>query len=266
MERTTVSVIIPAYNAAGHLARAIESALGQSRAPDEVLVVDDGSADATSAVAARYAPAVRVVAHGRNRGLAAARNTAARSARGALLALLDADDVWYPKKLERQLAAFAAAPDAGVVFCYAWIVFADGTRFLHCTDVPRPQDDPAGFFQALLRKNAVSGSGCSPVVRRELLLREGGWDESLRTCEDWDLWLRLARAARFVRIDEPLCEGHVRSAGLSLRRDWILADARTVLRRHLPAHVPDAAQAAALERDALARIAEYVASLEARAA
>lgn len=262
MRSPTVSVVIPAYNVADHLPRAIESALGQSRAPDEVVVVDDGSADGTAGVAARYGPPVRVIRHERNRGSAAARNTGIRSARSDLIALLDADDVWYRSKLERQLAAFDAIPDAGVVFCYTWIVPTCGPKFLDCIDVPRPQDDWSGFRQSLLRKNAVSGSGCSPVIRRKLLLDVGGYDESLRTCEDWDLWLRLARETRFVVVDEPLCEGYARTTGLSLRLDWILEDARTVVRRHLPALVAEPVLAARIEREALELIVRYVGSLD----
>jgi GT2 family glycosyltransferase len=267
VEPVAITTLIPAYNAAAYLERAVDSAIRQSSPPDEILVVDDGSTDATAEIAASLGPPVRVVRHDRNLGLAAARNTGIRAAKGDWIALLDADDLWYPAKLERQRDAIRRATgDVGVVFCLTRITAADGTRWVDCDDVPPPQRDPDGFMTALLRKNAISGSGCSPLVRRELLLQVGGYDESLRTCEDWDLWLRLARLARFLRVDEILCEGFARAGGLSLELDRLLDDARTVLRRHLPAFVPDPAAVRDLERHALALIGAYVASLRRSAA
>lgn len=262
MGESTVTVVIPAYNARAHLARSIESALAQTRPPDEVLVVDDGSTDGSAELAERYGPPVRVVRHDRNRGLAPARNTGIRNATGTLIALLDADDVWLPEKLERQLAALAASPpDVGVVFCLTRIVRPDGVWWVDCADVPAPDRDPQGFLRSLLLKNAVSGSGCSPLIRRELLLEIGGYDEALRTCEDWDLWLRLAGRISFRRVDEVLCEGYARADGLSLRLPWLLADARTVLGRHLPTFVANPAEAEEIERQALELITSYVLSL-----
>ena len=268
MEKSTVTVVIPAFDATPHLARSIESALEQTRPPEEILVVDDGSTDGSADLADSYGPPVRVVRHDRNRGLATARNTGIRNATGALIALLDADDRWLPEKLERQLALLDASPsNVGVVFCLTRIICPNGSAWVDCADVPPPDSDPHGFLRSLLVKNAVSGSGCSPLIRRDLLLRNGGYNETLRTCEDWDLWLRLAsNRTGYRRVDEVLCEGYARAEGLSLKLDWLLADARVVLRRHLPGFIEDPAEAERIERQALELITRYVTSLTEAAA
>lgn len=262
MNAATVSVLIPAFNAADHLARALESALGQTVPPDEIVVVDDGSTDGTAELAASYGPLIRLVRHERNLGLSRTRNDGIRAATGEFIALLDADDRWLPTKLERQLDALAAVGGGvGVVFCLTRIVRLDGLTWIDCVDDPAPDRDPDAFLRTLLWKNAVSGSGCSPLIRRDLLIEVGGYDEALRTCEDWDLWLRLARRTRFHRVDEVLCEGYARIGGLSLELPSLLDDARSVLRRHLPSFLEDPGEAMGIEQRALELIAAYVASL-----
>ena len=110
-----ISVIIPVYNGAAYLGAAIESVLGQSRPPTEIIVVDDGSTDGSAAVAARFGNQVRAIfqEHG---GIGAARNTGVRAAGGDFLAFLDADDLWMPDKLALQLEVFATNPDVDLVF------------------------------------------------------------------------------------------------------------------------------------------------------
>ena len=108
----TVSVVIPAYNAAATIAAAIESVLAQTRLPEEIIVVDDGSNDETSAVVERFGPIVRLLRQA-NAGCGQARNSGAREARGTWLAFLDADDLWLPTKLERQLPETGRPSDRG---------------------------------------------------------------------------------------------------------------------------------------------------------
>ena len=113
--RPIASVVIPVYNGERYLAEAIESALAQTHTPFELIVVDDGSTDASRAVAESYAPRVRVVSQS-HRGIGAARNRGLAEVRGDWVAFLDADDVWEPKKTELQLAAIAADPGVALVF------------------------------------------------------------------------------------------------------------------------------------------------------
>ncbi len=114
-DEASISVIIPVYNGARYLAEAVGSVLAQTYLPDEIIVVDDGSTDESAAVARKYTPRIRL-AQQPNLGAAAARNRGVELAQGALLAFLDADDLWLPDKLERQVAALAAAPYPDMVF------------------------------------------------------------------------------------------------------------------------------------------------------
>ncbi len=172
----TISVVIPAYNAAATIAAAIESALAQTRPPDEIIVVDDGSRDDTAAVVERFGAAVRLVRQ-TNAGCGQARNTGVRAARGNWLAFLDADDLWQPTKLARQMPE-TADPQVAVIVCRARS--KDGRRL------------PRRFtFDDLWAGNDAIVS--SSLVRRSVFEEAGGfWKE--RACEDYHLWLRLTAA------------------------------------------------------------------------
>jgi glycosyltransferase involved in cell wall biosynthesis len=222
----TVSVIIPTHNCAPYVAAAVESALSQTHRPIEVIVVDDGSTDETAAVLRPYAG--RIVARSQaNGGVAAARNAAIRRARGEFLAFLDADDVWLPWKLERQLPVFGRHPQVEMVF-------ADGCTFAEEGDVhPSILGHLSGRFDRvrpwlqgggdagrvavrpgrpdLLFCNFIYTPGV--VVRRTCLDAVGGFDESLSTCEDYDLWLRIAGRAPIAVVNEVLFRCRLRGAG-----------------------------------------------------
>ena len=172
----SVSVIIPAYNAAPHIARAIESALAQSATPLEIIVVDDGSTDDTAELVMRRYPQVTLLRQD-NRGCGPARNTACAAARADWLAFLDADDEWMPTKLEKQLV-FAVDPRVAVI--NARRTTKSGTPL-----------GTAIEFDELWRQNELIVS--STLVRRDVFEAAGGfWAE--RYCEDYHLWLRLAGA------------------------------------------------------------------------
>jgi glycosyltransferase involved in cell wall biosynthesis len=185
-----VSVLVPAYNAEAHVSRALDSLVGQSFTDWEAIVADDGSTDATAAVAERHAqadPRIRVVTQRPNRGLAAARNLAARHANGELVALLDSDDAWHPDYLERQVALYDAEPGAGIVCCDADLVGPDGPlgiTYAQRFGAPQQPVDAA----TLLRGNPIF---VSALVPRAVLDEVGGFDERLRAVEDLDLWLRI---------------------------------------------------------------------------
>jgi glycosyltransferase involved in cell wall biosynthesis len=199
-EPPAVSVVIPAYNAAWCVAKAVESVLVQQGCDFELVVVDDGSTDDTAAVLAHYGDAVRVVRQ-RNQGLSAARNAGLRAARGEFVAFLDADDWWLPGKLAPQLALLRARPEVGFCSCAARVEDPDG-RLLNLWPAPRWE----GPFLVHLFGSAadVAGSGSAVVARRALFGRVGGFDESLRSLEDIDMWMRLAAVTDYACLDEPL--------------------------------------------------------------
>ena len=179
-----ISVYIPAYNSAEFLSRPIEGLLAQTHPPDEILVVDDGSQDATPKIAGRY-PAVTLIQHPFNRGLAAARNTAFRTARNELVASIDADGVPEPGWLGALARHFGEPNIVGV-----------GGRLIEgvqrtVADRWRRAHMPQEWGEKSLR-NPRFLFGCNNLFRRSAVLEAGGYDESLRTNgEDTDLSRRL---------------------------------------------------------------------------
>jgi tetratricopeptide (TPR) repeat protein len=182
-----VSVIIPAYNQGCYLVSAIESVLAQTYQDFEIVVVDDGSTDNTAEVAQRYSdPRVRYV-YQENRGLSAARNTGIRHSAGEFLSFLDSDDLFLPEKLELLTAVLDDRSDVGFVAGQAQPIDEQGKPTGKLFATPLPENG-----RELLNGNPLHVG--SVLLRREWQERVGFFDESLRSYEDWDMWLRLARA------------------------------------------------------------------------
>jgi glycosyltransferase involved in cell wall biosynthesis len=193
-----VSVVIPAYNAVATLRATVESVLAQTYSDLDVLVIDDGSTDGTASLAGEFGPPVSSVTTP-NQGVAAARNLGIERSRGDLIAFVDADDLWEPAKLARQLEVLDAEPEVGMVTTAASAVGANleplGTR--PARSVPDPS-------RALLLYSMVLGIMSSALVRREVLRELGGFDRRFSQCADWDFFLRAGRVTRIAAIDEPL--------------------------------------------------------------
>ena len=197
-----ISAIIPTWNRAGLLERAMRSVLNQQPPPRELIVVDDGSTDQTPDLVqtmAQQAPiSIRLLRQEKNRGAAAARNQGIEAAQGTLLAFLDSDDWWLPGKLARQAAAMDAHP--GHLISHTreqW--FRQGRR----VNQKKKHDPPGGdIFAASLGMCVV---GMSTVMARPALFaRYGLFDETLPCCEDYDLWLRVGCREPFLLVPEPL--------------------------------------------------------------
>jgi glycosyltransferase involved in cell wall biosynthesis len=193
-----VSVIIPVYNQARFIRGAVGSVVAQTYADWEIVVVDDGSTDDTPRVLAELAGRIsrmRVIRQP-NRGRAAARNAGISHACGVYAAFLDADDVWFPDKLERQVAALEACPRAGAVYARAVVVGLDGVPDRRGLVIGAAPASPRAAFADLAMLNRVPLS--TAMVRRECLDEVGWFDEGLVYIEDWELWLRLAARYEFV--------------------------------------------------------------------
>jgi glycosyltransferase involved in cell wall biosynthesis len=203
-----VSVLIPTYNRAKFLPLAVASALEQTLPPLEVLIVDDGSTDETARVVDSLEGPIRYI-HQVNRGPAAARNRGIREARGELIALLDSDDLWLPEKLELQVKILERRPVVGLVHAAAALIDAGGRATGETWG--RASYDGEVCAQ-LLVANGINAS--SVVVRRELLIDAGGYDERFRALENWDLWLRLSRECMFAYIDRPLIQYRMHDGNL----------------------------------------------------
>jgi glycosyltransferase involved in cell wall biosynthesis len=196
-----VSVVIPAYNHARYLPQAIESALAQTLAPAEVIVVDDGSTDDTPAVLAPYADRVRVVRQP-NAGVSAARNHGVSLSTGEAVAFLDADDVWLPRKLELQCARMEADPEVGLVHVAVQDVDAEG-KPLGC-HTGGLEGEGIAREMLFFRRPVILGGGSGAMVRRSVFDEVGGFDLDLGTSADWDLYYRIASRSKVAFVPEVL--------------------------------------------------------------
>lgn len=226
---TAVTVVIPAYNAAATLSATMASVRQQTHDRLEILVVDDGSTDGTLQLAQRHAaedPRIRVLSQP-NRGVAAARNRGLSEASHALVALVDADDLWHPEKIERQLELIEADPEMSLV-CTGYSLVDEFGRVLQVLagSTPRSVD-----FLELCRRNFI-GNGSSALMRRSEALRYGGYDSSLRDraaqgCEDLKLYLQMAENSKLGFIPLPLTgyrqlRGNMSSDGAQMLRSFDL--------------------------------------------
>lgn len=193
-----VSVIIPAFNHARFLGEAIESVLNQTLHDFEIVVVDDGSTDNTSEIVASVSdPRVRYI-YQTNKGLSAARNAGILNSGGPLLTFLDSDDRFLPQKLEVLTSVVDSNPHLGLVAGQALLIDESGHTLGEIFDRPLPVDSAELLLGNPLHVGSV-------LLRRDWLKRVGLFDESLRSYEDWDLWLRLAGAGcRMASVPRPV--------------------------------------------------------------
>ncbi|PBC10523.1 trifunctional glycosyltransferase/class I SAM-dependent methyltransferase/polysaccharide deacetylase [Mesorhizobium sp. WSM3859] len=223
-----VSIVVPAHNAEATLPRALDCLLEQEIADWEAIIVDDASTDRTPAIIAAY---VECDARFRTltssaKNLARARNSGISTARGQWLMFLDADDWVDASFLAKMLAALKTAPDAVAAYCGSRRVMPDGA-LTPASISPEVAVQPFETFarQCAIRTNAL-------VVDRETIVKLGGFDASLRTCEDWDLWQRLARLGKnWVMVDEPLAFYRISPNALSRNSTQMLSDAENVIAR-----------------------------------
>jgi hypothetical protein len=209
-----VTVLTPVYNGEAYLAEALESVLTQSLPDWECVVVDDGSSDGSPEIARRFAASdsrfrVHVQA---NQGSPSARNAGIQQARGRYVAILDADDVAVPDRLERQVAFLDAKPDVALVGGNVTMISASGREF---GLAEYPLDDEAIRAQ-LERQTAFVHSAAT--YRRELVLGIGGYRPVARYAEDLDLWLRLAERGRLANLAAPVVRYRVHATQESITR------------------------------------------------
>lgn len=236
--QTTVSAIITTYNYGHFIAGAIDSVLRQTRPPDEVVVVDDGSTDDTAAKVRPYeAQGVRYI-YQQNAGAGAARNKGIQSTHGRLLAFLDADDRWLPNKLELQLEHLRCHPTAGLITGSEWQVNLERQRQGAPQDAPpvlfrRKPVGSAPMHRRLLVENIV-GNPSIVLVKRACFEKAGLFDEGLRLGQDWDMWIRIARVCRIGIVDAPLLRFNFHSGSLTAgQREARVASNREIRRRYI---------------------------------
>lgn len=195
-----VSVIIPAYNQGHYLDKAIQSVLDQTYQNFEIIVVDDGSTDNTADVAQSFSdPRIRYI-YQENSGLSAARNTGIHRATGEYISFLDSDDLFLPEKLELLVSKLEDAPELGLVAGQAILIDENGQSLGEVFNKKLPKDPTRLLLANPLHVGSV-------MLRREWQETAGFFDETLRSYEDWDMWLRLARAGcRMGWVDRPVSQ------------------------------------------------------------
>jgi glycosyltransferase involved in cell wall biosynthesis len=200
-EMPLVSVIVPTYNRAHVLDRAVRSVLEQTLRDFELIVVDDGSTDSTPQVLGGFDHKLRVVSQ-ENRGVSAARNAGIAAARGELLAFLDSDDEWTAEKLGRQTALFRRSNPFFI--CHTDELWMRNGKEVPQKGIHRKQG--GWFFERALERCLISPS--SVMISRALLDQVGVFDEDLRAAEDYDLWLRVTAFHPVDFVPEPLVVKH----------------------------------------------------------
>lgn len=224
-----VSIIIPTYNHAQFLVEAASSVMAQTYCDWEAIIIDDGSTDNTVEVADSFHDPRICYIYQKNRGLSTARNTGLRRATGEFVALLDADDVWEPTFLERMVSTLSTHATAGAGYCGFRYVDVEGSLLKQAICKVVSPDE----FRNELMLNGNWLCPCSVVVRRSAYDAVGPFDESLRACEDFDMWLRMSQDHLFVGVPEILVRYRRSGNNMSDDPDRMSQARRSVLGRYL---------------------------------
>jgi glycosyltransferase involved in cell wall biosynthesis len=221
-------VVIATYNYGRYLAGAIDSVLAQTYQDYEIIVVDDGSKDRTSEVIKPFLADPRIEYSVTDHlGQPRAKNAGIRRARGSLIAILDADDMWLPRKLERQVALFESDPELGVAYTRRLLIDEGGEPLAYI----QPPLHRGDILESIFRANFICHS--SVLVRRAVFDEIGLFDEDLPLAIDYDLWLRAAARFRFDFVDEPLVLYRTGHASLSSRAEERIGIAMRIMERFL---------------------------------
>ncbi len=230
MYKPRVSVILPTYNRAIYLDRAISSVLNQSYPDFELIVVDDASTDNTEEVVKIFNDdRIKYIRNEKNLGGAGARNVGIRKAQGKFIAFQDSDDEWHPDKLKIQMEAFEKTnPDIAVVYT-AFIRKVGDKEFIIPT--PSVKKREGDIYRELLYHVNFIGTPTA-VVRKKALEKIGGFDERFPRLQDWDLFLRLAKKYKFKFIDKPLLTAYDVPGNISSNVDSLIKALRLLLGKH----------------------------------
>lgn len=240
-----VSIIITTYNRAHFLPCAIDSVLAQTYPFVEIIVIDDGSTDATAAVIKPYADRIVYVKQS-NQGVSAARNLGIQTANGEYLNFLDDDDFFMPTKIERQVHVLESDTEADLVHCGYYHVDTDGKRLDKALLFPT-----GNILKPLLRRCFLLIH--TPLIRRSCIEQVGGFDPSLNCHEDWQFWLRIALAGRqFACVQAPLCAYRLQPGNQSKQLSQVDKQALIVLDNLFASSLPIEIAAMKAEAYALA--------------
>ncbi len=230
MYKPKVSVVLPTYNRAQYLDRAISSVLNQSFSDFELIIVDDASTDDTEKVVSMFNDdRIKYIKNEKNLGGAGARNVGIKHAKGDFIAFQDSDDEWHPEKLKEQMEVFKKAePDVAVVYT-AFIRKVGDKEFI----VPPPsvKKKEGNIYRELLYHVNFVGTPTA-VVRKKAIEKVGGFDQRFPRLQDWDLFLRLAKHYKFKFISKPLLTAYDVPGNISSNIDSLIRALRLLLGKH----------------------------------
>jgi len=223
-----VSIVLPTYNRANLLERALRSIINQTYSNFEVIVVDDCSKDATEHVVRSFHDErIRYIRHEKNMGAVTARNTGINAGRGEYIAFQDSDDEWLSTKLEKQVNAFNfGPPDLGVVYTSFWLIDQGKKILIPRSDVKQTEGK---IHTALLEKNFVNTP--TTVVRKECFEKVGVF-ENLPRLQEWGLWLKISKHYHFRHINEPLVNAYRQPDSISRNMNAFITARKIILKKY----------------------------------
>jgi len=233
-----VSVIIPAYNAQQFIAEALDSVFSQTYKNFEVIVINDGSTDGTQKLLERYKNKFGeqlIIINQSNQGQVIAKNNGLKVAKGEFIAFLDSDDKWAPEKLQLQLDLMSKSSNIGLCYTEAILINEKGAKigYRQVNDLYKGK-----CFERLIMRNNITAS--SVMIRKECIDKVGFYDEKLKTCENWDLWLRISRFYELSFIKKPLAYYRIHKGHMSNQINRMRKGRIYVIKKHakyLPSHV-----------------------------
>jgi len=211
MKPPLVSVIIPTYNRSRLVCEAIDSVLIQTYKNIEIIVVDDGSADNTKLELKKYRNKIKYI-YQPNKGLPSARNTGIRASKGTIIAFLDSDDVWLTDKISLQVPKLLESDSIGITTCWS---FRKNSKNMEKRSSYSLLNQ--SWKNQLFEKNILGeyGGPSGVIIKKEVLLKTGLFDEQMLCCEDWDLWMRMSKICEFNSVNECLVVIRVHDSNLS---------------------------------------------------
>ncbi len=250
-----ISVIIPAYNAERTIRKTIESVQEQTFQDFEIIVINDGSKDGTLELLQSIEDERLKIFSYENGGLPTARNRGIFHACGEFISFIDADDLWTADKLELQLSALQQHPEAGVAYSWTYFMYENGDSFsFH----PCPATHFEGNVYDKLLVSDFIRSGSNVMLRKQAIESVGGFDPTLRSCEDWDCWLRLAVKWSFVVVPKHQILYRQASGAMSSKVDTMKQAALIALEKAYQAAPPELQY---LKKHTLASFHKYCADL-----
>lgn len=227
MSSPLVSVILPTYNRASLLPRAIKSVLNQTYKSFELIIIDDNSTDNTKKNINDFKDKrIKYIWHKENKGAAASRNKGIKLAKGEYIAFQDSDDEWFPKKLEKHISAFKnLSSKYGIVYSDCLIIEGNKKHLISSKYKQR-----SGFIMKdIFRGNFIT---MQVMIKKRCFITEGLFDEELSRLQDWELWIRFSRKYYFKYISEPLTKVYRQKSSISSNIDALIESTKLILNKH----------------------------------